>query len=48
MESDASLIESEILILWARSEMIGYAIGQVRSWCQVSGVRKKRILSPEH
>jgi hypothetical protein len=33
------LIESEILVLWARSEIIGSAIGQVRFRCQVSGVR---------
>ena len=33
------LIESEILVLWARSEMIGSAIGQVRSGFQVSGFR---------
>ena len=47
MESDESLIESEILILWARSEMIGSAIGQICSWFQVSGVSKNRILNPE-
>ena len=39
MESDKSLIESEIIVLWAWSEMIGSAIGQVRSWFQVSGFR---------
>ena len=30
----------ENLVLWARSEMIGFAIGQVCSWFQVSGAVK--------
>ena len=43
-------IESNIenLVLWAMSEMIGFALGQVCSWFQVSGVSKNRILNPEH
>ena len=31
------LFETETLVLGARSEMIGFAIGQVCSWFQVSG-----------
>jgi len=32
------LFKIENLVLWARSEMIGSAIGQICSWFQVSGV----------
>jgi hypothetical protein len=31
------LLKTESLVLWARSEMIGSAIGNICSWFQVSG-----------
>ena len=31
------LFKNENLVFWARSEMIGSAIGQVSNRCQVSG-----------
>jgi len=42
-----SLIESEILVLWTRSEVIGSAIGQVRYGFQVSGFRCQYKSNPE-
>ena len=41
------LFETENLVLRARSEMIGFATGQVCSWFQVSGVSKYRILNTD-
>ena len=41
------LFRIENLVMWARSEMIGSAIGRICSWFQVSGVSKNRILNTD-
>jgi hypothetical protein len=44
----AFLFKIENLVLWARSEMIGYAIDQISEGFQVSGFRCQEITNPEH
>ena len=42
---DMNLFKIENLVLWVRSEMIGFAVDQICSW--VSGVSKYRILNTD-